>query len=186
MAASTVTTRTGKGSWRASIRGAPGWAGATRQATVLGAGGAARAVVAALLDRGIPGILVANRTAERADATRSLDPGRVETTSWPALGGRLAATDLLINTTSLGMAGQPALDIDLAPLPSSAVVTDIVYVPLVTPLLARARDRGLRAVDGLGMLLHQAVAGFEAWFGVRPEVTDDLRARIVADLERTR
>lgn len=159
-----------------------GWGEDAREAVVLGAGGAARAIVGALLERGMR-VAVANRTLARAEDLVGLDPSRVTALPWEDLQGGLGRADLLVNTTSLGMTGQPALALDLAPLPAGAVVADIVYVPLETPLLAAARARGLRAVDGLGMLLHQAVPGFERWFGVRPEVTPALRARIVADIE---
>jgi shikimate dehydrogenase len=159
------------------------WAGTTRAALVLGAGGAARAVAAGLLDRGVPRLLVTNRTAQRAREVAALDPDRIAVVPWDEREAALAGVDLLVNATSLGMAGQAPLAIDLAALPPGAIVADIVYAPLETPLLAAARARGLRAVDGLGMLLHQAVPGFERWFGVRPVVTPALRARIVADLE---
>ncbi|MFY9291095.1 MAG: shikimate dehydrogenase [Methylorubrum rhodinum] len=152
-----------------------------RQALVLGAGGAARAVVAGLIGRGLT-VRIANRSPQRAQALATLDPTRASVLPWEALPEALPETGLLVNTTSLGMAGHPALALDLAPLPARAAVCDIVYVPLETPLLAAARARGLAAVDGLGMLLHQAVPGFSAWFGVRPEVTPALRQRIVADL----
>ena len=102
---------------------------------------------------------------------------------WTEVAGLLESTDILVNTTSLGMPGQPEMGVDLAALPDSAIVTDIVYVPLMTPLLRQARARGLRTVDGLGMLLHQAVDGFEHWFGVRPTVSTGLRAAIIDDLE---
>jgi shikimate dehydrogenase len=160
-----------------------GWERGVDTALVLGAGGAARAVVAGLLDRGVARIVVANRTPERANAVLGLDPARIRAIAWSEMPGRLGDTALLVNTTSLGMTGQPPLDLDLAGLPDSAVVSDIVYVPLDTPLLAKARARGLRTVDGLGMLLHQAVPGFERWFGVRPQVTPELRALIAADIE---
>lgn len=151
---------------------------------VLGAGGAARAIVVGLLERGIGRIAVANRSPGRAESLRDLDRDRVGTLAWQALPGALAGCGLLVNTTSLGMTGHPALDLDLSPLPEHAAVADIVYAPLETALLAAARARGLRIVDGLGMLLHQAVPGFTLWFGIRPEVTPDLRALIVADLEK--
>lgn len=151
-------------------------------AVVLGAGGAARAIVVGLAERGIRRILVANRTAARAEAVASLAPGIGAALAWDDLPAALEEAGLLVNTTSLGMKGQPPLDLDLAPLPAVAAVADIVYAPLETDLLAAARRRGLAAVDGLGMLLHQAVPGFAAWFGLRPEVTPGLRDRIVADL----
>lgn len=159
----------------------PGWE-AVGQALVVGAGGAARAIVGALLDRGIPRIVVANRTVEKAQAVRAFAPGRIEAVATDAMAGALAGTGLLVNTTTLGMKGQPALEIDLAPLPAHAIVADIVYVPAETPLLAAARSRGLRRVGGLGMLLHQAVPGFESWFGRRPGVDAALRAALEADI----
>ncbi|MBA9069697.1 shikimate dehydrogenase [Methylobacterium sp. RAS18] len=150
-------------------------------ALVLGAGGAARAIVVGLVERGLS-VRVANRSPERARALAELDPEHIEALAWEAVPDALSDTGLLVNTTSLGMAGHPPLELDLAPLPDCAAVADIVYVPLETKLLAAARARGLAAVDGLGMLLHQAVPGFEAWFGLRPEVTPALRQQIVADL----
>lgn len=164
----------------------PGWSDATVSALVLGAGGAARAVVAALLDRRVETVFVANRTVEHAEALRHLAPGRVRTMRWDEIGARLRDVQFLVNATSLGMNGQPPLEIDLAGLPANAAVADIVYVPLETPLLAAARHRGLRAVDGLGMLLHQAVPGFSRWFGVTPAVTPELRALVAADLDPVR
>ncbi|MEH3145378.1 MAG: shikimate dehydrogenase [Methylobacterium frigidaeris] len=168
-----------------------GWPAATgtaggRAALVVGAGGAARAIVVGLLDRGLSRILVANRTAERAGALCALDPERVAALAWEDLPDRLPETGLLVNTTSLGMGSGPALVLDLSPLPADAAVADAVYVPLETPLLAAARARGLAAVDGLGMLLHQAVPGFARWFGVTPQVTPALRALVVADIEGRR
>jgi shikimate dehydrogenase len=160
-----------------------GEAWTTRTALVLGGGGAARGVVAGLLDTGAERILVANRTLEKAEDLAALDRARVRPILWPEVAGEVSGADLLVNTTSLGMVGQPALDLDLSPLPPHAVVTDIVYVPLETPLLAAAKARGLRTVDGLGMLLHQAVPGFARWFGVTPRVTPELRALIEADLK---
>jgi shikimate dehydrogenase len=158
----------------------PARAGGT--AVVLGAGGAARAIVVGLAERGAARILVANRTPARAQAVAALAPGIADAIAWDDLPAALREAGLLVNTTSLGMKGQPPLALDLAPMPAGAAVADIVYAPLETDLLAAARRRGLAAVDGLGMLLHQAVPGFEAWFGLRPAVTPDLRDRIVADL----
>ena len=163
---------------------APGWDGATSDALVLGAGGAARAVVFGLIERGIKRICLANRTVERARALADQFGVQVHPVSWDAVGERLPRVNLLVNTTSLGMHGQPALDIDVGLLPPRSVVADLVYVPLQTPLLAAARARGLRTADGLGMLLHQAVRGFELWFGQRPQVTPELRALIEADLTK--
>jgi shikimate dehydrogenase len=162
---------------------APGWDNGLANAIVLGAGGAARALVFALLQRGAQRITVANRTFERAEAFRARFGERVHPLHWGEVNGVLPGAQLVANATSLGMAGQPALDIDVSKLPSGAVVTDIVYAPLETSLLAAARKRGLRTADGLGMLLHQAVRGFSLWFGVRPEVTPELRALVEADLK---
>ena len=154
-----------------------------RTALVIGAGGAARGVIAGLLERDVRRILVANRTAGRGRELASFAPRAIEPLDWTELPARLGEADLLVNTTSLGMEGEPSLDVDLAGLPAQAIVTDIVYVPLQTPLLAQAQARGLRTVDGLGMLLHQAVPGFARWFGVMPKVTPALRALVEADIE---
>ena len=159
------------------------WRPASGPAVVLGAGGAARAVLFGLLAAGVPRIVLANRTYEKAETLAAAFGPKVEAIAWEDRASALSGVTLLVNTTSLGMTGQPPLDIDLSALPAHAVVSDIVYVPLETRLLAEAKARGLKTVDGLGMLLHQAVPGFERWFGVRPEVTPDLRARIVATLE---
>jgi shikimate dehydrogenase len=160
----------------------PGWQAETGPAVVLGAGGAARAVVAALADAGAPSIRLLNRARATAEALAADIGGAIEVLGWDRRAAALAGAALLVNTTSLGMRGQPPLPLDLAALPREAVVTDLVYVPLETPLLATARGRGNPAVDGLGMLLHQAVPSFEAWFGVRPEVTPELRAAVLATL----
>jgi shikimate dehydrogenase len=162
---------------------APGWDKA-EDALVLGAGGASRAVVFGLLERGIRRVHLANRTLARAQALADRFGADVHPVAWEAIGEVLPRAGLLVNTTSLGMHGQPALAIDVALLPPHAVVTDLVYVPLETPLLAAARGRGLRVADGLGMLLHQAVRGFELWFGQRPHVTSELRDLVVADLTK--
>jgi len=151
-------------------------------AVVLGAGGAARAVVLALQSLGYGPIRLTNRTASRAAAVaEALGPG-VEAVAWAERGAVLAGAALLVNATSLGMIGQPALDLPLDDLPSDATVSDIVYAPLETPLLASARRHGCRTVDGLGMLLHQGRPGFHAWFGVDPAVDDDLRRAVAGDL----
>ena len=160
----------------------PEWARALGEAVVLGAGGAARAVVYGLISRGLDRVVVANRTFARAEALRQQFGPRVLAVDWRDLPGRLNGCRLLVNTTSLGMKGQPPLDLDLSALSPDALVSDIVYVPLETPLIKAAKARGLATVDGLGMLLHQAVPGFERWFGVRPEVTPELRALVIADL----
>jgi shikimate dehydrogenase len=163
---------------------APGWDAATGDALVLGAGGASRAVVFGLIERGVGRVHLANRTPERARALADQFGAQVHPVSWEAIGELLPRVDLLVNTTSLGMHGQPALEIEVGRLPAHAVVADLVYVPLVTPLLAAARARELKTADGLGMLLHQAVRGFELWFGRRPEVTPELRALVEADLTK--
>jgi shikimate dehydrogenase len=165
----------------------PDWESSAGIALVIGAGGAARAVVAGLQGRALETILVANRTPGKAhellqDLAWEKGP-ELRVLPYEAIGDALPETGLVVNTTSLGMTGQPALPIDLAPARSDAIVVDIVYVPLKTPLLAAAEARGLRTVDGLGMLLHQAVPGFARWFGVTPHVTPELRALIVADIE---
>ena len=161
----------------------PGWDG-IEEALVLGAGGAARAVLFGLLERGIKRVRLVNRTAERARTLAEQFGERVHPAPWEGLGDLLARAELLVNATSLGMRGQPPLVVDVGRLPETAVVADLVYVPLVTPLLAAARSRGLRTADGLGMLLHQAVRGFELWFGQRPQVTAELRALVEADLTK--
>jgi shikimate dehydrogenase len=162
---------------------APGWDAAT-DALVLGAGGSARAVVFGLLERGIKRVYLANRTVERARALADQFGAAVQPVAWQTIGDLMPRAGLLANTTSLGMHGQPALEVEVGFLPSQAVVADLVYVPLRTPLLAAAQARGLKTADGLGMLLHQAVRGFELWFGQRPEVTSELRALVEADLTK--
>jgi shikimate dehydrogenase len=162
---------------------APRWDAVT-DALVLGAGGASRAVVFGLIERGIRRVHLANRTMPRAHALADQFGAGVHPVAWEAIGEWLPRAGLLVNTTSLGMDGQPTLEIDIGLLPPHAVVADLVYVPLQTPLLAAARARGLRTADGLGMLLHQAVRGFELWFGQRPEVTSELRALVEADLTK--
>jgi shikimate dehydrogenase len=163
---------------------APGWDRGLGTALVLGAGGAARAVVFGLIERGIARIQVANRGFERAVALREEFGASLAPLRWDEVDDALAGTGLVVNATSLGMVRQAPLAIRLDRLSSDAVVTDLVYAPLETALLRTARERGLRAVDGLGMLLHQAVGGFERWFGVRPRVTPALRTLVEADLMR--
>ena len=160
---------------------ASGW-DAAEQALVLGAGGSSRAVVFGLIERGIKRVHLANRTIDRARALADQFGASVHPVAWDAIGDLMPGAGLVVNTTSLGMHGQPALEIDLSRLPSHAVVADLVYVPLETALLTAARARGLKTADGLGMLLHQAVRGFELWFGQRPQVTPELRALVEADL----
>ena len=154
------------------------------RAIVLGAGGAARAVVVALLDEGFT-VEICNRTFETAVQLASGFTERVTARLWDELPTRLREAVLLVNTTSLGMRGHPPLDIDLVAMPRKAIVADIVYVPLETPLLSAAKARGMVTVGGLGMLLHQAVPGFRRWFGVEPVVTPKLRALIEADIARS-
>jgi shikimate dehydrogenase len=161
---------------------APGFDANPGAAIVLGAGGAARAVIWALQARGFAPIHVINRTRDRAEAMADRFGSDIRPAGWEDLPGLLPGASLLVNTTSLGMEGQPPLEIDLALALDDLLVTDIVYIPLETPLLAAARQRKLRTVDGLGMLLHQAVPGFERWFGVRPTVTPELRRLILADM----
>ncbi|MBX3494794.1 MAG: shikimate dehydrogenase [Parvibaculum sp.] len=164
---------------------AAGWSADRGPAVLLGAGGAARAIAAALEDEGAPEIRIVNRTPARAEALAAdlgLKAARIfaEADTAAALDG----ASLLVNTTTLGMKGESDASVDLAPLPKSALVTDIVYTPLETGLLRRAREAGHEIVDGLGMLLHQAVPGFEAWFGVRPEVTEQLRKLVLANIAK--
>jgi shikimate dehydrogenase len=157
---------------------------------LLGAGGAARAIVVALLEAGVPEILLANRTQRRAEElAEALDTalgselaGRVKVVTWHHREAALEGAGLLVNSTQLGLAGQPPLDMNLYALPKTATVYDIVYVPLETPLLAAAKARGNAVVDGLGMLLHQARPGFAAWFGVEPQVTQALRDFVLMDI----
>ena len=162
---------------------APGWDAAS-DALVLGAGGSSRAVVFGLIERGIKRVHLANRTVGRARALADQFGASLDPVSWDAISDLLPRAGLLVNTTSLGMHGQPALEVDVGLLPSHAVVADLVYVPLQTPLLSAARARGLKSADGLGMLLHQAVRGFELWFGQRPMVTSELRDLVEADLTK--
>ncbi|HVC53277.1 MAG TPA: shikimate dehydrogenase [Stellaceae bacterium] len=164
---------------------APEWQAETGPAVVLGAGGAARAVIAALAENRVDEIRLVNRTAGHAETLAHDLSGmgsRIGVLPWDRRDAALQGAGLLVNTTSLGMSGQPGLDLDLSALPRSAVVVDIVYVPLETPLLAAARRRGNRVVDGLGMLLHQGRPGFEAWFGAKAEVSPQLRTAILATL----
>lgn len=151
---------------------------------VLGAGGAARAVAVALSDLGLDHIYICNRTRERADALAGKIGSKARVIPWQDRHQSLATADILVNTTSLGMTDQPPLDISLDDLSKTAIVTDIVYVPLETELLRHARLRGNITVDGLGMLLHQAKAGFEAWFGVKPEVDQELRDYVLEGIQK--
>jgi len=155
----------------------PDW-NASGPAVVIGAGGSARAVIAALADAGTAEIRLVNRTRERAELLAATLGGNIRPVAWADRAAALDGATLLVNTTTQGMQGQPPLALDLSALPRTAIVTDLIYVPLETPLLAAARARGNEIVDGLGMLLHQAVPSFAAWFGVTPEVTPDLRALV--------
>ncbi|MDO1584728.1 shikimate dehydrogenase [Rhizobium oryzicola] len=159
----------------------PGWDHVS-DAVVLGAGGASRAIIQALKSRSIASIHVVNRTEARARELADRFGERVHAHAMPALTEVLQGAGLFINTTSLGMDGEGEVDIDFSSLASGAVVTDIVYVPLETPVLKQAKAQGFATVDGLGMLLHQAVPGFEKWFGQRPQVTEELRQLIIADM----
>ena len=164
-----------------SLRDAdPTWRGDAGPALVLGAGGAARAIVVALLDEGVPELRITNRTLERAQALAEAFGERVKVVPWAERNEAMAGVSLLVNTTTQGMHGQPPLDVALDALPAAAMVSDAIYIPMETPLLAQARLRGHRTVNGLGMLLNQARPAFKAWFGVMPEITPELRAAILA------
>ncbi len=160
----------------------PDWQASGGAAVIIGAGGAARAICIALLDAGVAEIRIVNRTLARAEALATAVGEPVHVLPWTARANAVGDAALVVNTTTLGMTGQPALDLDAAAINDDAVVCDIVYAPLQTPLLRDAAGRGLRTVDGLGMLIHQARPGFEAWFGVAPEITDDVRAFLALDL----
>lgn len=162
--------------------GAPGWSDNLHNAIVLGAGGAARAILVALQSRGVENIHLFNRTRETATRLAKTIGGNIKTHEWEHFRLAAPAAGLVVNTTSVGMHDTRFDNLDFSLLPATALVTDIVYTPLVTPLLADSRALGLKTVDGLGMLLHQAVPGFADWFGVQPEVTPALRARIEATL----
>lgn len=161
----------------------PGWDGDPVDALVLGAGGAARAIIWGLLRRNLRSVTVANRSPDRALAlAASLGDPRIQPAPWPPSPEALARAGLIVNATSLGMKGQPALDLAWPDDLSRAIVSDIVYVPLITPMLDAAGARGARTVDGLGMLLHQAALAFAFWFGVTPRVTPELREKVAADI----
>ncbi len=160
----------------------PDWQVSGGPAVIIGAGGAARAISVALVDAGVAEIRIVNRTLARAEALATAVGKPVRVVAWTGRADAVGDAALVVNTTTLGMTGQPALDLEAASINDDAVVYDIVYAPLRTPLLRAAAGRGLRTVGGLGMLIHQARPGFEAWFGVAPEITDDLRAFLAADL----
>ncbi|WP_109313815.1 shikimate dehydrogenase [Ruegeria sp. AU67] len=161
------------------LAGAPDWNPQDGPAVVFGAGGAARAVLQALVEAGVPEIMLTNRTRARADQLKEEFGPRITVVDWVKAGNVIENAELVVNTTSLGMQGQPELRVPLDGLQPGAVVTDLVYVPLKTRLLQAAEEAGCTTVDGLGMLLHQAVPGFERWYDKRPEVTDELRATVV-------
>ena len=163
---------------------AQAWDAKRDRAVVLGAGGASRAILQALRNRGFAEIHVLNRTLARAQELADRFGARIHAAPMEALAERLVGADLFVNTTSLGMDGAEAIEIDFSMMAGSGLVTDIVYAPLITPILQMAQAQGRPICDGLGMLLHQAVPGFEKWFGRRPEVTDELRALVIADLEK--
>ena len=164
-----------------SLRDAqPDWRGDAGPALVMGAGGAARAIVVALLDEGVPEVRLCNRTQEKAQALKDAFGDRVTVVPWADRNSAMAGVRLLVNTTTQGMHGQPALDVALDDLPAEALVSDAIYIPLETPLLAAARQRGHQTVNGLGMLLNQARPAFHAWFGVQPELTPGLIAAVQA------
>jgi shikimate dehydrogenase len=163
----------------------PGWDEARKLAVVIGAGGAARAIVYALRSRGFARVATVNRTHARAEALAAHFGGSTTAVPWADLATELRKADLLVNASTLGMIGQPALAIELSALPKHAVVTDAVYVPLRTPLIEAASARGLRVAEGLGMLLHQAAPAFARWFGRRPAVTPALRALVEAEVVAT-
>ncbi|MCW1955770.1 MAG: shikimate dehydrogenase [Roseobacter sp.] len=158
---------------------APDWDPKAGPAAILGAGGAARAVIAALVEVGVPEILISNRTKARAETLRADFGNRLRVVDWVQAGNMLEDAATVINTTSLGMLGKPPLRVPLDGLQKGALVTDLVYAPLMTHLLTEANEAGCVTVDGLGMLLHQAVPAFERWFGVRPQVTDETRAAVL-------
>lgn len=160
--------------------GAPGWAPAEGPAAVIGAGGAARAIVASLLEVGVPEIRISNRTRARADVLRTEFGARVVVYDWVQAGNMMEDARTVVNTSSLGMEGKAEFRVPLDALDSRAVVTDCVYTPLRTKFLEEAAAMGCTTVDGLGMLLHQAVPGFERWFGQRPEVTAELREAVLS------
>ncbi len=160
----------------------PDWSSRGKTIAVIGAGGAARAIIAAAQADGAPRILLTNRTPARAHEIAGSFPPGITVLQQAGFEAELAHADLLVNTTALGMTGQPGLTLDISHLKPSAIVADIVYAPLETSLLRLAAQRGHRTLDGLGMLLHQAAPGFEKWFGVRPEVTDELRSLVAVDL----
>ena len=177
------TNTDGEGFINSLYQSAPGVSLANARVVVLGAGGASLAVVNAVLEQGASEVAVANRTPEKVELLRRRFGARVVPLAWEHAAGQLSECSLLVNTTSLGMKGQPPLSLDLSRLAASAVVTDIVYTPLRTRLLEDAAARGNTVVEGLGMLLHQAVRGFSLWFGVKPAVSQELYSLIARDID---
>ena len=163
----------------------PHWRARDQKVTIIGAGGAARAIVAGFADAGVKRITLANRTVRKAEQIAAQMDGPIHPQGLESLPMVLPETDVLVNATSLGMTGQPPLDVDMTALPAHAIVADIVYAPLRTQLLRQAEKRGLNVVEGLGMLLHQAVPGFEKWFGIRPSVTPQLRHLVEEDIRQS-
>ncbi len=163
--------------------GLPDWDPGHGPAVVIGAGGASRAVCAALIGAGVTELRLVNRTLARAETVARDFGNAVACVPWQGRAEALEGAALLVNTTTQGMTGEPPLDLDLTPLPAAAAVMDIVYAPLETPLLANARAHGNRVIDGLGMILHQGRPGFAAWFGTEPEVTEDLRRHVLERLD---
>ena len=161
-------------------QGAPGWDAKTGPAVVFGAGGAARAVLVSLIEAGVPEIILTNRTRPKAESLRADFGARIRIVDWVQAGSVLSDAATVVNTTSLGMKGGQEFRVPLDGLRSGTVVTDIVYTPLRTKFLDAASEKGCVTVDGLGMLLHQGVPGFERWFGKRPEVDDDLRRVVLS------
>jgi shikimate dehydrogenase len=178
------TSTDGEGFLASLSAALPGWSIAGSKAVLLGAGGSARAIAGALLDQGAEKIVLINRTLSRAEAIRKDFGDRIVPVAWEKGGDALAGARLLVNTTSLGLKGAEPLEFDIAHLPRDAVVSDIVYMPLETAFLKAARSRGHSVVLGLGMLLHQAVRGFELWFDKKPEVTQELYDLVAADIEQ--
>ena len=163
--------------------GLPEWRAGSGPAVVLGGGGGARSAVASLIDEGAPEVRLANRTRPRAEALAEAFGEKVKVVDWADRHAALAGAALVVNTTNQGMVGQPPLDLTLGRLPAGILVCDIIYNPLETPLLAAARARGNPTVNGLGMLLHQARPAFQAWWGVLPDITPDLRASVEATIK---
>ena len=179
-----ATSTDGEGFYQNLLATVPGLDLKGKRAIILGAGGSAKAIIERLLRAGMAEIAVINRTSVRLDELRASFGAPIKALAQDHFGSESKTVALLVNSTSQGMKGQPPLEIDLSALPADAVVADLVYVPLETDLLKAGKARGLRTVGGLGMLLHQAVVGFEKWFGIKPEVTAELYALVAADIEQ--